>query len=158
MSIQTKLTPVRRATALVGGAFAVTLALAACGGGSDTPDGAVENFLDNGIESIVNDIAAGEFESGIDTAGDYFCADDVASLQDMADMFADMSAEDREMALGSMSDEMTIPEDWSYEIGETTEEEDTATVEVSMTESGETTDETFDLVKEEDEWKICGEF
>ncbi len=59
------------------------------------------------------------------------------------------------MAQEGMDNESLIPEDWSYEIGESSEDGDTATVEVEMTEDGETSSETMDLVKEDDEWRIC---
>lgn len=146
----------RRASALTGGAFALVLTLAACGGGTDTPDGAVENFLDNGAEDMVNAMLEGDADRAGEVAGDHFCADDVAAVEETAGMFADMSEEERQQALDTAGEELTMFEDLSYETGEVTEDGDTATVEVAITANGETTDETFDLVKEDDAWKICG--
>ncbi|WP_100449100.1 Rv0361 family membrane protein [Glycomyces xiaoerkulensis] len=154
MSIHSKLGT--RLTAVVGGGFALTLALAACGGGTDTPEGAVENFFDNGVEDFATSFSEGDFDELTSITEEYFCEQDVSDIQEMADMAAEMSDEEREMALDSAADEFEIPEDWSYEIGEVTEDGDSATVELEVTENGETTDSTVDLVKEEDEWKICG--
>lgn len=148
----------RRASALTGGAFALVLALAACGGGNDTPDGAVENFLDNGAEDLVNAVLDGDADKAGDIAGDHLCAADVDGVKEGASMMADMSEEERESAMEMAGDEFTMFDDLSYEIGEATEDGDTATVEASITANGETTDETFELVKEDDAWKICGLF
>ncbi|GAB3646242.1 nuclear transport factor 2 family protein [Glycomyces tarimensis] len=156
MSIHSKLSPVRRATVLAGGAFAMTLALGACGGGSDTPGGTVENFLDNGIEDFATAFTGGDYDEAVSIGEDYFCAADVEEIQTAADEVAAMSEEERAQMEAMMSSEETLPEDWSYEVGETTEDGDTATVEVEMTENGETSTETIDLVKEEDQWRICG--
>jgi hypothetical protein len=145
----------RRATALVGGTFAAVLALAACSAGNDTPEGAVENFLDNGIEDLANSMMSGDFEGAASDAEEYLCAEDIDGLKEAGAMFEGMSEDEIKEAMG---DEELVPEDWSYEIGEATEDGDTATVEVTMTENGEDTDETFELVKEDDVWKICGEF
>ncbi|RRR97444.1 DUF4878 domain-containing protein [Glycomyces terrestris] len=146
----------RRTTAVAGGAFALALTLAACGAGNDTPDGAVENFLDNGAEDMVTAMLDGDADKAGEVASDHFCADDVEGVKEAAGMFADMSEEERQSALDMAGDEFTMFEDLSYEIGEVTEDGDTATVEASITADGETTDETFDLVKEDDAWKICG--
>lgn len=155
--MNTEMTPrrARRATALLGGTFAALLALAACGGNSDTPDGAVENFLDNGIEDLANSMMEGDFEGAANDAEEYLCAEDVDGLKEAGSMFEGMSEDEIKEQMG---DDPIVPEDWSYEIGEVTEDGDTATVEVTMTENGEDTEETFDLVKEDDVWKICGEF
>ncbi|GAA2129308.1 DUF4878 domain-containing protein [Glycomyces algeriensis] len=155
--MNTETTPrrARRATALIGGTFAAVLALAACGGNSDTPEGAVENFLDNGIEDLANSMAAGDFEGAANDAEEYLCAEDADGLKEAGAMFEGMSEDEIKDAMG---DEALVPEDWSYEIGEVTEDGDTASVEVTMTEDGEDTEETFDLVKEDDAWKICGQF
>ncbi|HEX2144368.1 MAG TPA: DUF4878 domain-containing protein [Glycomyces sp.] len=146
----------RRATAVIGGAFALALTLAACGGNNDTPDGAVENFFDNGVEDITNAIAEGDFAGAAENGEEHFCADDVAAIKDMEATFEGMSDEERDQALDMMAEDVKVPDDWSYEIGEVTEDGDTATVEVAMTEGDETTDETIDLVKEDDAWKVCG--
>jgi hypothetical protein len=156
MNMQTKRRFAHRVTAAVGGTFAAALLLTACGASNDTPEGAVENFLDNGIEDFANAIGEGDFQQAADTAGDHLCAEDVATIQETADEFEGLSEEEKAAAQEGMGDEPLIPEDWSYEIGETTEDGDTATVEVEMTEDGETSTETMDLVKEDDEWKICG--
>lgn len=145
----------RRASVLAGGAFALTFALAACGGGNDTPEGAVENFMDSGVEDLFNAIKAGDSDAAVKTAEEHLCAEDVEGVKEMAGSLDGMSEEEIAAAAG---DELEIPEDWSYEVGEATTDGDTATVEVKLTESGETTDETFDLVKEDDAWKICGKF
>lgn len=152
--MQTKRRLARRATAAIGGTFAAALVLAACGASNDTPEGAVENFLDNGIEDFANAFSEGDYQGAADTAEDYLCAEDVKGLQEIADEFEGLSEEEK--AQEGMGDESLIPEDWSYEIGETTEDGDTATVEVEMTEDGETSTDTMDLVKEDDEWRICG--
>jgi hypothetical protein len=144
----------RRAAAVLGGTFAALLVLAACGG-SDSPEGAVENFLDNGVEDVFNATAEGDFDGAADAADEYFCAEDVAAIKGMGAAFEGMSPEEVEEAMAAAGEELTLPEDWSYEIGEVTEDGDTATVEVSMTEGGETTDETIDVVKEAGAWKIC---
>ncbi|WP_205326542.1 DUF4878 domain-containing protein [Glycomyces sp. YM15] len=156
--MNTVMTPrrARRATALVGGTFAAVFALAACSAGNDTPDGAVENFLDNGVEDVFNAVSEGDFDGAADAADEYFCAEDVAGIKGMSAMFEGMSAEEIEEAMAAGGEDLALPEDWSYEIGEVTEEGDTATVEVTMTEDGEDTEETFDLVKEAEAWKICG--
>jgi hypothetical protein len=146
----------RRATALTGGAFALAFALAACGGGNDTPDGAVENFLDNGAEDMVGAMLDGDADKAGEIAGDHFCADDVAGVEEAAAQFEGMSDEEKQEFEEMAGDEFAMFEDLSYEIGEVTEEGDTATVEASITANDETTDETFDLVKEDDAWKICG--
>ncbi|WP_158299667.1 DUF4878 domain-containing protein [Glycomyces paridis] len=143
----------RRVTAVAASAFALALAAAACGAGNDTPEGAVENFLDNGIEDFANSFAKGDADKAAEDAEEYFCADDIDSIKEMGAMFEGMSEDEIKELMG---EEEIVPEDWSYEIGEVTEEGDTATVEVTMTESGEDTEETFDLVKEDDVWKICG--
>jgi hypothetical protein len=148
-----KLRTARRATVVTAGAFALLLAAAACGGSSDTPEGAVENFLDNGIEDFANSFAAGDVDKAATDAEEYFCAEDITAIKDMGAMFEGMSEDEIKEAMG---DEEIVPEDWSYEIGEVTEEGDTASVAVTMTENGEDTEETFDLVKEDDVWKICG--
>jgi hypothetical protein len=153
MNIDFKLRAARRATAVAGGAFAVALTLAACGAGNDTPEGSMENFLDNGIEDFANAIGSGDFDKAAEDAEEYFCADDVAGIKDMGAMFEGMSEDEIKEAMG---EEEIVPEDWSYEIGEVKEDGDTATVEVTMTENGEDTEETFDMVKEDDVWKICG--
>jgi hypothetical protein len=158
MSNRTTLRTARRASALAGGAFALALALAACGGGNDTPEGAVENFLDNGAEDLVSAVLDGDSEKAGDVADDHLCADDVSSVKEGADMFADMSEEERQQAMDAGGEALSMFEDMSYEMGEATEDGDTASVDVSITADGETTDETFDLVKEDDEWKICGTF
>ncbi|GAA1678199.1 hypothetical protein GCM10009830_26470 [Glycomyces endophyticus] len=153
MSTNVKL---RRATALTGGAFALVLALAACGGGNDTPDGAVENFLDNGAEDLVTAMLDGDGEKAADIAGDHFCADDIAGVEEAAAQFEGMTDEEKQQFEEMAGDEFAMFEDLSYEIGEVTEDGDTATVEASITANGDTTDETFDLVKEDEAWKICG--
>lgn len=153
--MQTKRRLARRATTAIGGAFAAALLLAACGGSNDTPEGAVENFLDNGIEDLANAFGEGDYQKAVDTAEDYLCAEEVENLQGIADEFEGLSDEEKEQAQEMMGDESLIPEDWSYEIGETNEDGDTATVEVEMTEDGETSTETMDLVKEDDEWRLC---
>lgn len=144
-----------RRVSLAGGAFALALAAAACGAGNDTPDGAVENFLDNGIEDLANSFSEGDIEGAADGAEEYFCAADVEGLRELSTMAEGMSPEE---IAEQMGDEATVPEDFSYEIGEVEEEGDTATVAVELTGDGETTSETFDMVKEDDVWKICGEF
>ena len=162
MSIHSKLVSGRRAMAVAGGAFATALVLAACGGSNDTPEGAVENFLDNGIEDFAEAFAAGDFDRVAEIGEDHFCAEDVESLRQTADELDAMSDEERaqmEELLGSQED--MLPEDWSYEIGETNEDGDTATVEVEveMTEGDEEPkSNSIDVVKEDDEWKLCGEF
>ena len=154
--MQTKRNLARRATTAIGGAFAAALILAACGGSNDTPDGAVENFLDNGIEDFANAFADADFDKAVEVSEDYFCAEDVQSIQEAADEYGSLTDEEREQ-IGDLTDgEEIIPEDWSYEIGETTEDGDTATVEVEMTEGDNTNTESIDLVKEDDEWRICG--
>lgn len=157
MITHTKLHPARL-TALAGGAFALTMALAACGGGNDSPDGAIENFYDNGAEDLANAMVDGDFEGAADAAEDHFCADDVAGIRDIADQFAELPEETADGALQEMASEVEIPDDFEYEIGDVTEDGDTATVAVSVTSDGETNEESFDLTKEDDEWKICGEF
>ncbi|MCC3765701.1 DUF4878 domain-containing protein [Glycomyces sp. TRM65418] len=145
----------RRASALAGGALALTFALAACGSDGDTPAGAVEGFLGDGVEDLFNAIKEGDSDAAVATAEEYFCAEDVEGVKEMTGMLEGMSEEE---IAEHMGDDFAMPEDWSYEVGEVTEEGDTATVEVEMTENGETTDETFEMVKEDDVWKICGEF
>lgn len=154
--MQTKRRLPRRATAAIGGTFAAALLLAACGASNDTPEGAVENFLDNGIEDLAESLNEGDFQGAADSAGDYICAENVEGIQELADQFEGMSEEEKAQAQETMGDESLVPEDWSYEILDSTEDGDTATVEVEMTEEGETSKETMDLVKEEDEWKVCG--
>ncbi|MEV3935167.1 DUF4878 domain-containing protein [Glycomyces sp. NPDC049804] len=156
--MNTEMTPrrARRATALLGGAFAAVLALSACGGNSDTPGGAVENFLDNGAKDLVDAMTDGDADKAGEVAEEYFCGDDVASVKEAAGMFADLSEEERKQALEMADDALSEVDDMEYELGEVKEEGDTATVEVSITAGGETTDETIDLVKEDDAWKICG--
>ncbi|MCD0446167.1 DUF4878 domain-containing protein [Glycomyces sp. A-F 0318] len=144
----------RRATALTGGAFALALALAACGGGNDTPEGAVENFMDGGAEDLFTAIVDGDADKASETAEEHFCADDVASVEEAAAAFEGMSEEEKATA----GEEFDMFNDMSYEIGEVNEEGDTATVALSITADGETTDETFDLAKEDDAWKLCGMF
>lgn len=155
MHTEMKRRPARRATAVLGGTFAALLVLAACGG-SDSPEGAVENFLDNGVEDVFNAVAEGDFDGAADAADEYFCAEDVAAIKGLGAAFEGMSPEEIEEAMAASGEDLSLPEDWSYEIGEVTEDGDTATVEVSMTQDGETTDETIDVVKEAEAWKICG--
>ncbi|MDN3238946.1 Rv0361 family membrane protein [Glycomyces tritici] len=156
--MNTEMTPrrARRTAALLGGTFATVLALAACGGNSDTPDGAVENFLDNGIEDLVGAMVDGDADKAGEVAEEYFCDDDVASVKEAAGMFAELSEEERKEALEGADDAFADVDDMKYEIGEVNEDGDTATVEVSITAGGETSDETLDMVKEDDAWKICG--
>ncbi|GAB3219051.1 hypothetical protein GCM10027447_00910 [Glycomyces halotolerans] len=156
MSIQSKLTAARRGTALAGGAFAMTLALAACGGGA-SPEGAVEDFLDNGVEDLVNALVDGDTDRAAELGEKHLCGDVADEINSQTEEIAAMTDDERAQMREMMGEEL-IPEDWSYELGETTEDGDTATVEVEMTENGETSSETFDLVKEDDEWKICGDF
>lgn len=153
MDINVKL---RRATALTGGAFALALTLAACGAGNDTPEGTVEGFLKDGAEDMVTAMLDGDGEKAADIAGDYFCTDDIAGIEESAAMFEGMTDEEKQEMEEMAGDTFSMFEDMSYEIGETTEDGDTATVEASITAGDETTDETFDLVKEDDAWKICG--
>ncbi|MFC3492056.1 Rv0361 family membrane protein [Glycomyces rhizosphaerae] len=152
--MNTELQP-RRATALLGGAFAALFALAACGG-SDSPEGAVENFLDNGVEDVFNAVAEGDFDGAADAADEYFCAADVAAIKGLGAAFEGMSPEEIEEAMAASGEDLSLPEDWSYEIGEVTEDGDTATVEVEMSEEGAVTNQSFDVVKEAGAWKICG--
>lgn len=158
MDTQTKLRSFRRATVLAGGTFALALTLAACGAGSDTPDGAVENFLDNGAEDLVGAILDGDSDKAKEVAEEHLCADDVAGIEEASAMFEGMSDEERQEAMDMGGDAFSMFEDMSYEVGDVTEDGDTASVDVSITADGETTDETFDLVKEDDAWKICGQF
>ncbi|SDE29275.1 DUF4878 domain-containing protein [Glycomyces harbinensis] len=158
MHTQTKLRAARRVTVLAGGTFALALTLAACGAGNDTPDGAVENFLDNGAEDMVNAVLEGDSAAAKEAAEEHLCADDVSGVEEAATMFEGMSEEERQEAMDMGGDSLSMFEDMSYEIGEATEDGDTASVDVSITADGETTDETFDLVKEDDAWKICGTF
>lgn len=155
MSINVNL---RRATAVTGGAFALALTLAACGGGNDTPKGAVEGFLDNGAEDLVNAMMDGDAEKAGEIAEEYACAEDAANMKEAAGLFADLSEEERKEAIDMAGDSLSKIEDVEYEIGDVTEDGDTATVEVSITVDGDTSDESIDLVKEDDEWKICGYF
>ncbi|MEU6859811.1 DUF4878 domain-containing protein [Glycomyces sp. NPDC046736] len=155
MSINVNL---RRATAVTGGAFALALALAACGSGNDSPEGAVENFLDNGAEDLVNAMLDGDAEKAGEIAEEYACAEDADSMKEAATLFADLSEEERKEAIDMAGDSLSKISDVEYEIGDVKEEDDTATVEVSITVDGDTTDETIDLVKEDDAWKICGYF
>lgn len=147
--------PPRRTAVLSAGAFAALLALAACGG-SASPEGAVENFLDNGVEDFSSAVYEGDFDAAADIADEHFCAEDVAALKGLAAAYAGMSSDEIAEAIAASNEDPSLSEDRSYEIGEVTEDDDTATVEVAMTEDGETTDETFELVKEGDAWKICG--
>lgn len=147
-----------RLTALAGGAFALTMALAACSGSNDTPDGAIENFYDNGAQDIANAMVDGDFEGAADAAEDYFCADDVDEIRAIGEEFADVPEDMADEALEGLASEAAIPDDFEYEIGEVTEEGDTATVTVEVTSDGETTENSHDLVKEDDAWLICGEF
>ncbi len=158
--MHSKLTPVRRAAAVAGGALATALVLAACGGGADTPEAAVENFYDNGAEDFLGAFAEGDFDKVAEVGADYFCEEDVTDIQSTADEMKSMSDEEIDAMMGSMPDFSEV--DFEYDILETTEDGDTATVEVEVTgpdfatgeESTETS--TMNLVKEEDEWKICG--
>lgn len=159
MSIHSKLVSGRRAAAVAGGTFAAALLLSACGGSNDTPEGAVENFLDNGVEDFAEALSAGDFDQLVKISEEHFCAEDVQAFQETADELDAMSDEERaqmEELMGEQED--VIPDDWSYEIGETDEDGDTATVEVEMTEDDETKSNTIDVVKEDDEWRLCGEF
>lgn len=158
MSINFKLHAARRASAVAGGAFAIALTLAACGGGSDTPDGAVEGFLDGGAEDVVNALLDGDADAAASAAEEYLCAEDIDEVRQAADQFASLSEEERDQALEMSGDILAEVKDLSYEIGEVTEEGDTATVEVSVTVGGETTEDTIDLVKEDGDWKLCGYF
>lgn len=155
MNDRTKLRPARL-TALAGGAFALTMALAACGGSNDTPDGAIENFYDNGAQDIANAMADGDFDGAADAAEDYFCAGDVDGIRELGDQFAEMPEDMADEALEELAAE--IPDDVSYEIGEVSEDGDTATVTVEVTSDGEDTEQSFDLTKEDDAWLICGQF
>lgn len=159
MSIHSKLVSGRRALAVAGGAFATALILSACGGSNDTPEGAVENFLDNGVEDFAKALSSSDFDRLAEISEKHFCAEDVQAFQETADELNAMLDEERaqmEELLGEQED--LLPEEWSYKIGETDEDGDTATVEVEMTEGDETTSNTIDVVKEDDEWKLCGEF
>ncbi|WP_199034531.1 Rv0361 family membrane protein [Glycomyces salinus] len=157
MNDRTKLRPARL-TALAGGAFALTMALAACGGSNDTPDGAVENFYDNGAQDIVNAMVDGDFEGAADTAEDYFCAGDVDGIREVGDQLAELPEDMSDEALQELASDVEIPDGFEYEIGDVTEDGDTATVNVEVTADGETTENSHELTKEDDEWKICGEF
>lgn len=151
----------RRASAAIG-ALAAAAALAACGGGADSPEGAVENFYDNGAEDFLNAFAGGDFDTLAEISEDYFCAEEVASIQSTADEMKTMSDEELDMFMGSMPEFEDI--DFETEILDSTENGDKATVELEVTgpdfETGEHSSETttMELVKEDDEWKICGEF
>lgn len=162
MSIHSKLTSARRVAAAAGGAFATALVLAACGGSADSPEGAVENFYDNGAEDFLTALSEGDFDELAEVSEDYFCAETVADIQSTADQMKTMSDEELDAMVGAMPDIGEV--DFEYEILETTEDGDTATVEAEVTgpdfETGEESTETttMELVKEDDEWKICGEF
>lgn len=159
MSINFKSHAARRTSAVLGGAFAVALAVSACGGGNDSPEGAVENFFDNGAEDLVNALVEGDVDGATKTAEDHLCASDVDSVKEAAGLFADLSQEERDQALEMSGDDiLSEVKDLSYEIGEVNEDGDTATVEVSITVNDDTTEETVDLVKEDDEWKLCDFF
>lgn len=152
----------RRAAAAAGGAFAAALLLAACGGGADTPEGAVEHFYDNGAEEFLTAFSDGDFDALAEISEDYFCAEEVASIQSTADEMKTMSDEELDMLVGSMPDFDDIS--FETEILESDEDGDKATVELEVTgpdfETGERSSETttMELVKEDDKWKICGEF
>ncbi|WP_030155188.1 DUF4878 domain-containing protein [Glycomyces sp. NRRL B-16210] len=156
MSISIKSHAARRASAVAGGAFALALALAACGGGNDSPEGAVEGFLDGGAEDLVNALLEGDVDGATSAAESHLCAEDVDSVKEAAEGFAGLSEEERDQALDMAGDDvLSGVKDLSYEIGEVNEDGDTATVEVSITVNDETTEQTVDLVKEDDEWKLC---
>ncbi|WP_199034532.1 Rv0361 family membrane protein [Glycomyces salinus] len=149
-----KLRPARL-TALTGGAFAMAFALAACGGGAGSPEDAVEDFLGGGIEDYANSFAEGDFDAVLEAAEEHLCAEDVEGLEEMAAQYEELSPEEQEAQAAQMA-EAAVPDDYSYEIGEVTEDGDTATVNVELTAEGETVTEGVDVVKEDDEWKVCG--
>lgn len=148
-----KLRPARL-SALAGGAFALALALAACGGGSDSPEDAVDDFLSNGIEDYANSFAEGDFDGVLAAAEEHLCAEDVEGLEEMAAQYDELSPEEQEAQVAGMA-EAAVPDDFEYEIGEVTEDGDTATVNVEITAEGETITEGVAVVKEDDEWKVC---
>ncbi|WP_026928979.1 nuclear transport factor 2 family protein [Glycomyces tenuis] len=162
MSTHSKLGSARRAAAVVGGAFATALVLAACGGNADSPDAAVENFYDNGAEDFLTALSEGDFDELADVSEDYFCAEDVADIRTTADEMKTMTDEELDAMVGSMPEFGDVS--FEVEILETSEEGDTATVEAEVTgpdfETGEESTETttMELVKEDDEWRLCGEF
>ena len=157
MNNRTKFGPVRL-SALAGGAFAVTMALAACGGGNDTPEGAVENFFNDGAEDITSAVVDGDFDKAADVAADYFCSDDVESIRSLSEMFADLPEETADAALEEAASQFEDLDDFDFEITDSSEDGDTATVTVEATVDGDTSTDTFDLTKEDDGWKICGKF
>ncbi|GAB4008557.1 hypothetical protein GCM10029992_65270 [Glycomyces albus] len=71
-------------------------------------------------------------------------------------MFAELPEDAADEALQEIAAE--VPDNFEYEIGDVTEDGDTATVTVEVTSDGETTENSYDLVKEDDAWLICGEF
>ena len=152
---------VRRAAAAAG-AFAAALVLAACGGGADSPEEAVANFYDNGAEDFLISFSDGDFDTLAEVSADYFCAETVADIQSTADDMRTMSDDELDALMASMPDVGEI--EFEHEILESDEGDDTATVEVEVTgpdfTTGEQSTETtfMELVKEDDEWRICGEF
>ena len=143
-----------RLTALTGSALALAFALAACGSG-DGPESVVEGFLDSGIEDYANGMAARDLDRVVGAAEEYFCAEDVERLQGISDQIAEMSEEERDATLRGV-EEYAVPDDYGFEIGESSEDGDTATVNITITGEGRTSDQVIDLVREEDEWRICG--
>jgi hypothetical protein len=112
--------------------------------------------MDNGIEDFANAFVDGDYDKVVSITEEHFCADDVANVKEMTEALAEFSPE--EIAEFGIDEEFAIPENWSYEIKDTTEDGDSATVEVEMTDDDGTTTQSFGLVKVDDEWKICGEF
>ncbi|GAB4008559.1 hypothetical protein GCM10029992_65280 [Glycomyces albus] len=119
------------------------------------PEDAVEAFLSSGIEDYANSYAEGDFDSVLEAAEEHLCAEDVASLEEMATAYAELSPEEQESQAARLA-EAAVPDDYEYEIGEVSEDGDTAVVNVEITAEGETITEGVDVVKEDDEWKVCG--
>ncbi|WP_199034534.1 Rv0361 family membrane protein [Glycomyces salinus] len=149
-----KLRPARL-TALASGACAIALALAACSDASDSPEGVVEAFIDDGMAEYRSHLIEGDAEAAVEAAADYQCAEHVEERRESAEEFVALTGEEREQAVERL-EEYSVPDDYSYEIGEVTEDGDTATVEIEITADGETRNQTIDVVKEDDEWKVCG--
>jgi hypothetical protein len=183
--------PFPRITTVAGGLFAVVLALSGCGGGSSedpadsdakasanesdaaegteedsagddagSPEEAVEAFYEEDAAAALWALSGGDFSTLTEIAERHFCSEYVAEFETLAEEMESMPDEQ----FGGHAEGMEEFTDIEMTILETTENGDTAIVEVEETRPnpyGEdmlTDTKTIDLAKEDGEWKLCGAF